>query len=583
MTGKTISHYRILEKLGAGGMGVMYKAEDTILARHVALKCLAEELSKDRQMLDRFLREARATAALAHPNICTIYEIDEYEGQPFIAMELLEGQTLKHRIAGKPFKTEELVELAIQVTDGLEAAHAKGITHRDIKPANIFVNEQGQAKILDFGLAKVAAQRQMVGGAGQVSDSSTYSSVEKHLTSPGVTLGTVAYMSPEQVRGEEVDARSDLFSFGVMLYEMATGRPAFAGKTSGVVLEAILNRAPIAPLQINSKLPPKLEEIINRALEKECELRYQTASDLRADLKRLKRDSDSGRSAVVSAKPRTARSRAPRAPRQRTEARGEGVDSLAILPFTNLSADPEMEYLTDGITENIISSLSQLPSLKVISRTSVLRYKGHEIQPQTVGRELKVRAVVLGKIVRLGDDLLISAELVDTVENHQLWGKQYRRTLTDIFAAQKEIAMEISGALRPHYQSKLLQDNLQKMSSKGQELASTFYSELFKRYPQVNGMFQNTDMAQQEKKLVRALEVIVQNAAKPEFLVPYLEGLGKAHVTYGAEAAHYDAVGECLIHALAVTAGQLWNDELAVAWSEVYTNAAGIMKRSAAT
>ena len=414
-------------------------------------------------MLDRFLREARATAALAHPNICTIYEIDEYEGQPFIAMELLEGQTLKHRIAGKPFKTEELVELAIQVSDGLEAAHAKGITHRDIKPANIFVNEQGQAKILDFGLAKVASQRQMVGGAGQVSDSSTYSSVEKHLTSPGVTLGTVAYMSPEQVRGEEVDARSDLFSFGVMLYEMATGQPAFAGKTSGVVLEAILNRAPIAPLQINSKLPPKLEEIINRALEKECELRYQTASDLRADLKRLKRDTR------------------------------------------------------------------------------------------------------------------------HTVENHQLWGKQYRRTLTDIFAAQKEIAMEISGALRPHYQSKLLQDNLQRMSSKGQELASTFYSELFKRYPQVKGLFQNTDMAQQEKKLVRALEVIVQNAAKPEFLVPYLEGLGKAHVTYGAEAAHYDAVGECLIHALAVTAGQLWNDELAVAWSEVYSNAAGIMKRSAAT
>ena len=266
-----------------------------------------------------------------------------------------------------PFRTEELVELAIQVSDGLEAAHAKGITHRDIKPANIFVNEQGQAKILDFGLAKVAAQRQMVGGAGQVSDSSTYSSVEKHLTSPGVTLGTVAYMSPEQVRGEEVDARSDLFSFGVMLYEMATGRPGFAGKTSGVVLEAILNRAPIAPLQINSKLPPKLEEIINRALEKECELRYQTASNLRADLKRLKRDSDSGRSAVVSAKLRSARSRAPRATRQRTEARVEGVDSLAILPFTNLSADPEMEYLTDGITENIISSLSQLPSLKVIS------------------------------------------------------------------------------------------------------------------------------------------------------------------------------------------------------------------------
>ena len=259
--------------------------------------------------------------------------------------------------------------MAIQVSDGLEAAHAKGITHRDIKPANIFLTEQEQAEILDFGLAKVASQRQLVGGAGRVSDSSTYSCAEKHLTSPGVTLGTVAYMSPEQVRGDEVDARSDLFSFGVVLYEMATGRPAFTGKTSGVVLEAILNRAPRAPLEINSKLPSKLEEIINKALEKDCELRYQTASDLRADLKRLKRDSDSGRSAVVSAKPRTARSRATRTTRQRTEARGEGVDSLAISRFTNLSSDPEMEYLSDGITENIISSLSQLPSLKVISRT----------------------------------------------------------------------------------------------------------------------------------------------------------------------------------------------------------------------
>ena len=417
MIGKTISHYRILEKLGAGGMGVVYRAQDTILERYVALKCLSEELSKDRQMLDRFLREARATAALTHPNICTIYEIDEYESQPFIAMELLEGQTLKRRIAGKPFKTEELVELAIQVSDGLEAAHAKGITHRDIKPANIFLTEQGQTKILDFGLAKVAPQRQLVGRAGRVSDSSTYSSAEKHLTSPGVTLGTVAYMSPEQVRGEEVDARSDLFSFGVVLYEMATGRPAFTGKTSGVVLEAILNRAPISAIQINSKLPSKLEEIISKSLEKECELRYQTAADVRADLKRLRRDTDSGRAAAVEAKPRTARSRAPRTPRERTEARGEGVDSLAILPFANVGVDPEMEYLSDGITENIISSPSQLPSLKVIFRTSVLRYKGQEIQPQTVGRDLKVRAVVFGKIIRLGDDLLISAELVDTVGN----------------------------------------------------------------------------------------------------------------------------------------------------------------------
>ena len=441
---RQLGHYQILSELGAGGMGEVYLARDTRLGRQAAIKVLPANVAADPDRMQRFIHEARMASALNHPNVATIYDVGESDGIPFIAMEYVEGQTLAGKIGGRSMAPREILDIGIQIADALDAAHTKGITHRDIKPANVMLTSRGQVKVLDFGLAKTTRGE---------SQPATSDMVTVLKTEPGLVLGTVQYMSPEQVLGRDVDHRSDIFSLGVVLYEMATGRPPFAGTTSTETMDRILHTQP------GSMAFAETDRIVRKCLEKDRERRYQTARDLVVDLRNLQRDSGavlprpwSRRRrlvlAAIAAAVLAAVSVGVSSLVRRDQAPETAIDSIAVLPFVNANTDPDAQYLSDGISESLINSLSLLPKLRVTARTTAFRYKGTTEDPRKIGRDLNVRAVLTGRLVQRGDTLNVQIDLMDVAAGTQLWGDQYTRKLTDIFAVQDDVARRIAETLR---------------------------------------------------------------------------------------------------------------------------------------